>query len=848
MSIDFSDYIEEHTLNFTGRDWIFNEINRWLEGSNDLESIAIIGEPGCGKTAIASRLVQFSEGVCSPSSGLESLKKDFLDAYHFCSIHDLRWINPIEFSKSISSQLALHSSFSEALLKNNLKQRKIKIIQKVKANNVEKIVGLVIENLPGMNPEDAFIQLVSDPLETIYRDGYPHKFIIMIDALDESIYYTGEIGIISLISKMMSSLPNVKLIMSSRIETDILRHLHRFKVPPIEISLSSGSGFDASMKDIEKFITGVLEEKQQIVNKLSKEVSPQYFISYLTEKSKGNFIYIKLTLDSMEYHTDKIDQGYIDRLPDGLDEIYLEYLERILPKAENLWEQKYGPILGIFSVCLEALTVEQISFFTGFGNSQVRWALKTIGQLLRIQKTASGEAFMYSIYHKSFSDFLTNRRLSEEFFCDPLLWNKNLGEVYFENYKGHWKECDTYGLKYCFYHLFQANEWKKIFILLTDLDFLTTKAKRIGTENLIEDLYNGYSYFYEKEKDKATSICSALFDFFIKMVVEKKAGGLSLLEIIHNSLFYRPITNLVEKFLKEGIQKLLSITEIHDQSVNLIFAFRQKYAELLRRIGDLIESENQLRRLLEEVQSSEIPQTLPQISSMKYNLGYILFLNGKFNDAIEMFHESADNAFKGKSDVKGWVSRCLEYRVRMLKEIWDSASHRDFPLEAIREFEVILNKGMKTFQEKSKSDPIAERWVMNVYSHLFEVSYYRKDCASAKKNFSLLEQDEWVRKYGEDVSKKVTKARLAIIDEDWETAAYLFEEYFKLISSNLEEWQRKEAFVWIYYDYGCSLLNIGKSERAIKIWKTAMTFPDNFGNQIWKKKIKEELRTLGVEV
>jgi MoxR-like ATPase len=56
--IDFTPYINERTRDFTGREWVFTEIDRWLANPDAPSFLIIIGEPGVGKSAIAARLTQ----------------------------------------------------------------------------------------------------------------------------------------------------------------------------------------------------------------------------------------------------------------------------------------------------------------------------------------------------------------------------------------------------------------------------------------------------------------------------------------------------------------------------------------------------------------------------------------------------------------------------------------------------------------------------------------------------------------------------------------------------------------------------------------------------------------------
>jgi len=56
-AIAFSSYIAELTENFTGRQWVFDDIDRWLTESEERFFI-LTGEPGVGKSEIACILVE----------------------------------------------------------------------------------------------------------------------------------------------------------------------------------------------------------------------------------------------------------------------------------------------------------------------------------------------------------------------------------------------------------------------------------------------------------------------------------------------------------------------------------------------------------------------------------------------------------------------------------------------------------------------------------------------------------------------------------------------------------------------------------------------------------------------
>src|SRR5713226_9169738 len=113
---DFTRYIAERTRDFAGREWVFQAVNDGLANPAGSRYFLLTGEPGSGKTAIASRLSQFSQDSIPAPAGTKRLTRHFLSAVHFSSARDSHWINPYTFTKSLAMQLAEHyQAYAQAL-------------------------------------------------------------------------------------------------------------------------------------------------------------------------------------------------------------------------------------------------------------------------------------------------------------------------------------------------------------------------------------------------------------------------------------------------------------------------------------------------------------------------------------------------------------------------------------------------------------------------------------------------------------------------------------------------------------------------------------------------------------
>ncbi len=161
--IDFDNYVKKRAKGFTEREWIFQAVNDWLVNPNGARYFLLIGEPGSGKTAIASRLVQISQEVIAPSSVLTSFTTHFLSAFHFCWALERRWVNPSVFVESLALQLAeRYPAYAKAVVeKSGDRQIHIEVQQHIEQGQG---IGVVINRLDvsGVSPEDAFNRIIRE--------------------------------------------------------------------------------------------------------------------------------------------------------------------------------------------------------------------------------------------------------------------------------------------------------------------------------------------------------------------------------------------------------------------------------------------------------------------------------------------------------------------------------------------------------------------------------------------------------------------------------------------------------------------------------------------------------------
>jgi len=468
FTLDFNKLISERARNFAGREWVFQEINDWLANPAGHRFFLLTGEPGSGKTAIASRLAQFSQGQFAPPQGLDQLSPGCLSAIHFCSARDRRWINPHVFSESLALQLsARYPAYAKALADKSADRRlHIHVEQRVQevASGGE-VSGVVIKNLNvgAVSSEDAFIRVVREPLEAIFQDGHKEQVAILVEAVDEARSYSVDLNIVSLLAQAENLPAGVRFIITSRPEQDMLRPLRRAGK---EHELSSEKNRDRNLGDVSLYVGDLLNERRQLTDKLAPDLAPDDFVAAIRDKSEGNFLYVNNLLQMLEEHPAEISRQALDEWPVGLDDFYLEFLGR-LKEVDKVWSEHYKPVLGTLGVAQQALSEKQLSDYVGIKREQVREVLNSLRQLLEVDETLPATQRAYAIYHLSFSDFLLNEDRAERYWCEEKEQHARIADFYLKGFQNNWHGIDAYGLNYLATHLYESGNHEQLQALIS---------------------------------------------------------------------------------------------------------------------------------------------------------------------------------------------------------------------------------------------------------------------------------------------------------------------------------------------------------------------------------------------
>ncbi len=471
---DLSTYINERTRDFVGRDWVFNAVQSWLKDSPK-KYYYMTGGPGSGKSAIAARLVQMSRGEVD-AGAWPALGSGALSHFHFCRAASEDALNPLTFVRRLSLSLSRRDDFARALIQVNDPAITIKSEVNVGSLNAgATISGVTISELAigRMPARSAFDQLVRQPLQTSYTDGYDRPVFILVDSLDEALTYDSEDNIAVLLADFLDDpddLPdNVRFFLTGRSDP---RLSSLFGTGDLDLIASAPADVD----DVRIYATARLRAMEDPHRtSLAERVSIA---------SAGSFLYARYVLDDLLAQSELPANLDALDLPPGLNDIYKGFIQRELGRRLETWGDRYRPVLELLAVARDpGLQRDHLAAATGLPDSSVDQILAAAAQYLH-GVVPYGP---FRLYHQSFREYLLS---NPDYPVYPLEAHRALGELLQNAFGGDWVSCpDVYAVRNTPAHLLSAAAG------------LTSPFKRAQQYKLLErltDLLGNLDYWYAR--------------------------------------------------------------------------------------------------------------------------------------------------------------------------------------------------------------------------------------------------------------------------------------------------------------------------------------------------------------
>jgi hypothetical protein len=426
----FSSYVNKCTEHFIGREWVFKEVNNWLANPFNPRIFLLVGNPGTGKTAIAARLVQWSDDHVAEAFA-PALRNRWLTYSHFCQAGLDSTLSPLTFVQSLSETLANgYPDFRVAL--EEAGSRHILINQDIETvHEGGQVIGAQVRiEIKGGDARPLFDQAVRIPLQKLCTNQPTERIVILVDSLDEAITFNAENNITQLLKLVSDFPPQVRFLLTCRSNSE--RVFNLISPPTLDLIADAPPGLD--------------EVQTYAISRLNSvpEVKRKMLASRVAEKSGGNFLYAFHVLNDLILKADEIEDPRTLELPDELEGVYRKFIEREMASNPTRWNDVYRPLLGPIAVARgEGLTKAQLIGITDLAEDTANDVLDVCAQYL-----VGGELTTspYRIYHQSFRDFLLE---DERYTIYPAERHAAIARYFQEKYGANWGRCDDqYALRY----------------------------------------------------------------------------------------------------------------------------------------------------------------------------------------------------------------------------------------------------------------------------------------------------------------------------------------------------------------------------------------------------------------
>ena len=380
-------------LRGTRRD-VLLQLEDWLEDKQDQRVFWLNGLAGTGKSTIAQTFAEitFAEGKLGASF---FCSRDFEDR------SNIRAILP-----TLAFQLAYrYPQFREELL------------QVLRAN-------------PGIGRESLCSQMEKVIVGPFKATRIPA--LIIIDALDECKDKEPASAILSVLSRYVDEIPNVKFFITGRPEPPIRTGFRLESLRPITEALRLHDVERSSVdSDIKLFFRTRLSDiaKTRSDCDLAEDWPGSSDIEILCKKAAGFFIYAStaVKLIASKSHSPTKQLARIISLPQntahegrsGIDLLYTQVLEQAVDEVDVDDEELYScfrTVVGAVVLVFNPLSIKALSDL--LRESDISTTLRSLHSLLLVP---DGTDNPIRTFHKSFPDFLTDHKRCKDqrFYVEP---------------------------------------------------------------------------------------------------------------------------------------------------------------------------------------------------------------------------------------------------------------------------------------------------------------------------------------------------------------------------------------------------------------------------------------------
>ena len=686
----------------TGRGWLEDRINTWLNDKNGSRVMTLYADPGAGKSLFSA---------------------------HF------QFANP-----NVIAALACDSRSEEYSQTDKITDRLAYLIALRLPDYRRQLMHILTDkNTLTKTGHDRFNTLIATPLSRVI-DGERSAKLIIIDGLDEA--KSGALAefIRSYHDKLK---PYIRILITARPE----RMLRRQLAPSAEFSCTELNLDDyAEMNDAD--IRQYYEENLEDL--LKDRPGCDVFMNRLVEASSGIFYYAFTILPQLRESLEKGEPLESMTFPKGLNDLLLKTFLRKFgePDASGSVE-KYNAFvrepLSMVAASPYALPLKTLQKMQGWMNARLEDFLRPLETMLDL----SGG--FIRLFHKSFTDWLNDSKASAAFYAPQEDGIRSLAAACFKAFEQGTDEMDEYELANAS-RLLRSAGMKKEYEQITDSSEYTSALKKLAKayaddrqHERAAELYLEYARIFKEkcensgDPDQAHEAvwgniyaCDALVDMLDYLAAE--VAAIAALKIAEKFAKKYPEDPNLQRELCVSYERLGDIAEAR----NNYYAAEGYYAKALE-IG---------KRLAKKYPDD--PKMQRDLSISYNNLGDIAKARNDYNAAEGYYTKALEISEKlaEKYPEDPQMQRDLSVSYNKLGGI--AETRNDY--KAVEGYYAKDLEISERLAEKYPEDPQMQRDLSFSYNNLGDIAKARNDYKAAKRYYAkaLAIREKLAEKYPED--------------------------------------------------------------------------------------------------
>lgn len=669
-----------------------------------------------------------------------------------------------------------------------------------------------------------------DPAVQLARHRPGARVVLLIDGLDElrGLPTSPRWTIMDWLVNCPAMPDNLRVVATSRPDRALLR-AYRLRQRDRLRELALTAGQDRVADDLAHYVDTLCRDDELRDALARRGVDLLVIARAAADRARGNFLYLTSWARAIRFavttgrwdEADRLVEGTV--LPSSLTELYELFVVMLRSVTAEAWESRHWPVLAVLVVSQGPVTSRQLARMAGLADRATELALVDMPHFLRV------DGGRFAVFHTSFAEYLQSeeaRAALPEHWIDPAVTNRQTAARLIETYGVDWASCpDDYALANVVSHLVSAlgeeqpvadSRWcaQALAALLADDGFLARKSAVAGVTRTLVDFAEAYN--------AARPYAADGFPELLARHTLRFADDRIDVDSLYAALNYRTEFDEFYGRLLDVLADLDFVAAHTPEGDNHELASRSTWADFaeilvhrLRRRGRLDAAAELLGRIA-DVRGEQ--------SRALYERGYLHFLHGRVDEALDHLTESVDAARQAGNEVSAWMSRLVRDQIAFYAD-----------RVAADTYAAVLDEALVFFAAQS-SHAHSERWLMNVHNQILTLAYLTGDVTTAARECAVLREDEWTRREHPWLVA-LWEARTAIVAEDWARAATLYEEMLGPDALDVPP-PTSEGIAWRLLDYGRALAGTGRSADAVRAWQQVLRCADSTAAWPWKPRAR----------